>query len=147
MYLSLHDFWLKRHGDEVLAVVHTDAGYFTTVVWNTDHDALCGEAREDAVLESLDLLSDLDELCGTDYRTRQFENGRVHLMWAGWVRLTWVCPPGCLHEPVTDFDFDLDVTTMVPCVVCGMSPQTTCHDGCCSVECIIALHEAYPRPS
>lgn len=48
-------------------------------------------------------------------------------------------------EPDWDWNEDLGMETMIPCVVCSMGPQCG-GTGCCSVACVEALFEMYPEP-
>lgn len=135
-YLGLVNYWVKRHGNNVHAVVHADVGMFRIELWDNDREALTGQEHEDAALDSFDVLHDLETLV-RHRASAPYEKGMMRLSWAGIVPALWVCPPGCLHEP------ERDMSSMVPCVVCSRAPQVTCYGGCCSMECVIGLRDIY----
>lgn len=48
-------------------------------------------------------------------------------------------------EPDQDWNEDLGMPTMIPCVVCSIGPQYG-GSGFCSVKCAEDLFEMYPEP-
>lgn len=75
--LTVQDWWLKRHGDEVIVVIVTDAGVYTNPNPNDPEDPAA----------EFDITSDLESLM-RDPQARPVVDGRLHLMWSGLRTLT-----------------------------------------------------------